>query len=59
MTNKEKLAQMSDEECAKWLCKQIWENFSEDDIIDIMRYHQVRNFLKAEYKEGEKTSVGA
>lgn len=48
MTNREKLNAMSDEEFADWLCKQIWEDYDADDVINVMRYNEVRNFLKME-----------
>lgn len=52
MTNREKLSKMSDEEFAEWLCKQMWTDYKGNNPTDIMRYHQVRNFLKAEAEEG-------
>lgn len=51
MTNREKLNSMTDEELAKWLCKQIWPDYEADDVINIIRYNAARNFLKLEYKE--------
>lgn len=50
MTNAEKIRQMTDEELAEWLCKQFWDDYDQDDVINIIRYNQVRNFLKMEYK---------
>lgn len=51
MTNAEKIKQMTDEELAEWLCKQFWDDYDQDDVINIIRYNQVRNFLKMETKE--------
>ena len=51
MTNREKLNSMTDEEFAEWLCKQIWSDYEADDVINVVRYNTVRNFLKLEYKE--------
>ena len=51
MTNRERLARMSDEEFAEWLCRQLWADYDEADVINVIRYNQVRNFLKMEYKE--------
>ncbi len=48
MTNREKLNAMTDEEFAEWLCKQMWADYEEDDVINVIRYNQVRNFLKME-----------
>lgn len=49
MTNRERLRQMTDEELAHWLCKQMWKDYHGDPV----RFHMVRNFLKMEYKEDE------
>lgn len=51
MTNAEKIRSMSDEELALWLCNQFWEDFTTNDVINVVRYNQVRNFLKMEAKE--------
>ena len=51
MTNREKLASMSDDDLAAWLCRQMWPDFDKPDVINMIRYHQVRNFLKMEAKE--------
>ena len=53
MTNREKLNSMTDEEFAEWLCKQMFEDYDADDVINVIRYHNVRNFLKMEYKPEE------
>ena len=37
---------MSDEEFAEWLCHQMWPDYEEDDVINVVRYNSVRNFLK-------------
>lgn len=49
MTNREKLNSMTDEEFAEWLCGQIFDSYQDDDPINVVRYHMVRNFLKSEY----------
>ena len=54
MTNREKLNSMSDQEFAEWLCKQLWDNFDKSSFENLVRYNQVRNFLKMEYKDGDK-----
>lgn len=51
MTNRERLNTMTDEEYAEWLCHQLWPDYDADDVINVIRYNQVRNFLKMEYKE--------
>lgn len=51
MTLREQLNAMSDEEFAEWLCKQMWIDYDSDDVINIIRYNQVRNFLKMEVEE--------
>ena len=51
MTNRERLNTMTDEKYAEWLCHQLWEDYNADDVINVIRYNQVRNFLKMEYKE--------
>lgn len=53
MTNREKLNSMTDEEFAEWLCKQLWSDYDADDVINVIRYNQVRNYLKMEWKETE------
>ena len=56
MTNREKLNQMSDDEFADWLCDQLWwEDYRKDKnaLINVTRFHVVRNFLKMEAKENE------
>lgn len=51
MTNGDKIRSMNDEELAIWLCNQFWEDFDTDDVINVVRYNQVRNYLKMEAKE--------
>ena len=51
MTNRERLNAMTDEELAEWLCSQIWDDYDKGGMINMIRYHQVRNFLKMEYRE--------
>lgn len=54
MTNREYLAQMSDEDLADWLCRQMWSDYDEPKsilAINVMRFHTVRNFLMMEYRE--------
>ena len=51
MTNGERLRQMTDDELADWLCHQLWGDYEADDVINVVRYNQVRNFLMMEYKE--------
>ena len=51
MTNRERLNSLTDEDYAHWLCRQLWEDYDADDVINVIRYNQVRNFLKMEYKE--------
>ena len=54
---------MSDDDLAEWLCKQIFGSdaegrvkYGEDPITDHIIYHQMRNFLKLEYHEGDEVS---
>lgn len=54
MTIREHLNGMTDEEFAEWLCKQLWPDYEADDVINVIRYNQTRNFLKMEYKGDEK-----
>ena len=63
MTNREYLESMSDDDLAEWLCKQIFGSdeegrvkYGEDPITDHIIYHQMRNFLKLEYHEGDEVS---
>ena len=51
MTIGDKIRAMSDDELAEWLCHQFWDDYDEDDVINVIRYNQVRNFLKMEVKE--------
>lgn len=53
MTNREWLSKMSDDELADWLCKQMFSDYDEDDLINVSRFHTVRNFLEMEHKEEE------
>ena len=46
VTIRDKLNNMSDEEFAEWLCHQMWTDYEEDDVINVVRYNSVRNFLK-------------
>lgn len=55
MTVREHLNQMTDEEFADWLCTQMWADYQADDVINLIRYNQVRNFLKMEWKPKEGT----
>lgn len=54
MTNRQYLAGLSDDDLADWLCKQMWPAYKQDTLLDVVRYNQVRNFLKMEYKEGDE-----
>ncbi len=56
MTNREYLAQMSNEDLADWLCKQIFPDYrrSHHKMLDVSRFHTIRNFLKMEYREENK-----
>lgn len=49
-TNADYLRGLSDDKLADWLCHQFWDDYDEDDVINIVRYNQVRNFLKMEHK---------
>lgn len=51
MTNGDKIRSMNDEKLASWLCYQFWEDFDTNDVINVVRYNQVRNYLKMEAKE--------
>lgn len=53
MTIRERLNSLTDEDYAHWLCHQLWEDYDADDVINVIRYNQVRNFLKMEYKEND------
>ena len=55
MTNREWLSKMSDDELADWLCKQMFSDYDEDDFINVSRFLTVRNFLKMEHKEEERS----
>ena len=46
VTIRDKLNNMPDEEFAEWLCHQMWPDYKEDDVINVIRYNSVRNFLK-------------
>ena len=55
MTNHEYLKQMPTDEFADWLCKQMWSDYGkdrEDTGVDVVRFHQVRNFLLMENTKG-------
>lgn len=54
MTVREYLNQLSDEDFAHWLCKQIWEDYSPTSLIGMERFHVIRNFLKSELKPEQK-----
>lgn len=56
MTNREYLASLSDDDLADWLCRQIWDTYmtTRDTMENLMRFHQVRNFLKLEFHEGDE-----
>lgn len=56
MTNGDKIRSMNDEKLASWLCYQFWDDFDTNDVINVVRYNQVRNYLKMEAKEDERTS---
>ena len=45
-TNADYLRDLSDDKLADWLCHQFWNDYDEDDVINIIRYNQVRNFFK-------------
>ncbi len=53
MTNREKLNAMTDEELAKWLCQQVWDDYGRDPLLSAIRFNHIRNFLKmeAEYED--------
>ena len=51
VTIRDKLNNMSDEEFAEWLCHQMWPDYEEDDVINVVRYNSVRNFLKMRIDE--------
>ena len=55
MTNREWLSKMSDDELADWLCNQMFSDYDEDDFINVSRFLTVRNFLKMEHKEEERS----
>lgn len=50
-TNADYLRDLSDDKLADWLCHQFWDDYDEDDVINIIRYNQVRNFLKMEHND--------
>ena len=51
MTIRDKLNSITDDEFSEWLCKQMWEDYGKDAVMDAIRYNQVRNFLKMECLE--------
>ena len=56
MTNREYLNQMDDDAFADWLCKQMFPNYGvygKTHLLDMTRFHTVRNFLKMEHTEEE------
>ena len=54
-TIRSKLNSMTDDEFAEWLCHQIFPDYDEDDVINVMRYQSVRNFLKMEIRAEDET----
>ncbi len=56
MTVGDKVRTMNDDELADWLCNQFWDDYKTDDVINIIRYNQIRNFLKMECKDESKVS---
>ena len=54
ITVRDKLNSMTDDEFAEWLCHQIFPDYDEDDVINVMRYQSVRNFLKMEIRQAEE-----
>ena len=55
MTNHEYLQRMPTDEFADWLCRQVWEDYRDRNgiAIDMVRFHQIRNFLLMENTEGD------
>ena len=53
-TVREKLNSMTDDEFAEWLCHQIFPDYDEDDVINVMRYQSVRNFLKMDIEQAKE-----
>ena len=54
MTNGEHVRQLSDDDLAEWLCRQIFRDHGLNPLQDMVRYHAMRNFLKMDYKPEEK-----
>ena len=54
MTNREWLNRMDDDMFADWLCKQIFSDYNADHFVNVMRFHNVRNFLKMEHTERKR-----
>ena len=53
MTNGDRIRKMSDEELADFLCNQLWEDYHTNRKLTMIRYNQVRNFLKMEAEDDE------
>lgn len=58
MTNREYINQLSDDDLTEWLCKQMWPYYGEEGALDAIRFHQVRNFLKMEYRADQERFGG-
>lgn len=54
ITVRDKLNSMTDDEFAEWLCHQIFPDYDEDDVINVMRYQSVRNFLKMDIEQAKE-----
>ena len=57
MTNREWLNNMDDDEFADWLCEQMFPNYGvygKTHLLDMTRFHTVRNFLKMKHTEGKE-----
>ena len=56
-TVRDTLNSMTDEQFAEWLCHQIFPDYDEDDVINVMRYQSVRNFLKMDIKQTKEGTI--
>ena len=57
ITVRDKLNSMTDDEFAEWLCHQIFPDYEEDDVINVMRYQSVRNYLKMDIKQTKEGTI--
>ena len=54
MTNGDRIRAMTDDELTRFLMAQIYDKDEDTDLLKQIRYHAIRNFLKAEVQEDER-----